>query len=94
MPPPGRRRRSTCANRASSTTTVANITDFTDPDNPVGVDGNLRLQMRPTDFDAPADVDTIGWTLHDTSGALLFSSNWTGTDTADLEAAGNPLAQE
>ncbi len=53
----------------------ANLTDVTDPDNPVSLGGNLQLTVNVTDFGEPGqDVDTIAFTLWD-SNELLFSSN-------------------
>ena len=62
----------------------ANLVDITNPARPVAVAGNLTLELSLTD---DAAGDTLGVTLWNGS-TLLFSSDWTGTRTAQdaLEA--------
>jgi hypothetical protein len=60
----------------------ANLTDVTDPLNPISLGGNLLLQMRMTDNGEPGDTDTISLTLWD-GGTLLFSSNWDGSQSVE-----------
>ena len=67
---------------------------MTDEDNPISLGGGLTFQMNMTDFDTPNDSDTIGWTLYDKDGILLFSSNWTGVDTAEHVAKGNLVVHD
>lgn len=67
----------------------ANLVDVTGEANPVSLGGNMDFQMRVSNYGQPNDTDTIGWTLYDSDGTLVFSSNWTGTDTAGRVAKGN-----
>ena len=67
----------------------ARLIDITDPGNPVDLGSNLHFQMRMTDSDSSAD--TLGWTLWDTSGLVLFSSNWSGTATIEQPLGGGSL---
>ena len=60
----------------------ANLTDITDPDNPIGIGGNLTLAMTVTDLGEPGSMDSIGITLWD-GNTLLYSSNWTGSQTQE-----------
>lgn len=60
----------------------ANLTDVTDPLNPVSLDGNLLLQLRMTDNGEPGTNDTISFTLWD-GGTLLISSNWDGSQSVE-----------
>jgi hypothetical protein len=53
----------------------ANLTDVTDPYNPVPIAGNLTLLATITDNGEPGTADTIGVTLYDKDGQLLFSNN-------------------
>jgi hypothetical protein len=74
----------------------ANIQDITDPLNPISVAGNANLQMSLTDNGEPGSTgltpDTIAITVTDgKSGALLFSSNWTGTKTIEQAITGGNL---
>lgn len=43
----------------------ANLTDVTDPLNPVSMGGNLLLQLRMTDNGEPGENDTISYTIWD-----------------------------
>jgi len=48
--------------------------------------GNMTLQLQMHDVAEPgAGVDTLGITIWDSAGALLFSSNWTGTPITTQE---------
>src|SRR5574341_364776 len=60
----------------------ANLRDITDPNNPIGLGGNLTLQMQMTDKGEPGLSDTISFALWD-GNKLLFSSNWDGTRTIE-----------
>jgi VCBS repeat-containing protein len=64
----------------------ANITDVTDPLNPISMGGNLLLQLRMTDNGEPGDNDTISITVWD-GGILLFSTNWDGAQSVEQEVA-------
>ncbi len=66
----------------------ASITDITNPLAPVPVDGNATLQVTMTDNGEPGNTDRIGITVWNKSGGLWFSSNWTGTATAEQVLAG------
>jgi hypothetical protein len=69
----------------------ANLTDITDPDNPISLGGNLDLQMTMKDSGNPGSLDTIGVTLRSSSGALLFSNHWNGTNTVQQNLSGGNL---
>ncbi len=60
----------------------ANLKDITDPNNPISLGGNLQLLATVTDAGEPGTLDMVGFTLWDGS-TLLFSSNWTGTNTIE-----------
>src|SRR5205814_1521402 len=49
----------------------ANVTDITDPLNPVSLGGNKLLQVQMTDNGEPGTADTIAITLSDPAGGLL-----------------------
>jgi hypothetical protein len=68
----------------------ANLTDITDPLNPVSLGGNLQFQMMLHDNGEPGSSDTIGYTLWNGS-QLLFSSRWTGVATAEQVLGGGNL---
>ncbi len=69
----------------------ANITDVTDPLNPIALGGNNTLQMELTDRGEPGNTDTIGISLLNDAGGLLFSSNWNGTRTIEQILGGGNL---
>jgi hypothetical protein len=76
---------------AATFVSKANLTDISDPDNPVVIAGNLQLIVSMTDNGEPgAGVDAIGFTLWDGS-RLLFSSNFTGVQTIEQTIAGGNL---
>ncbi len=64
----------------------ANMTDVTDPLNPISMGGNLLLQLRMTDNGEPGENDTISFTVWD-DGTLLFSSNWNGSQSVEQSVA-------
>jgi len=68
----------------------ANLTDVTDPLNPVPLGGNLTLRVTMTDKGEPGSADTLGVTLWD-GATLLFSSEWTGAQTLERLLAGGNL---
>lgn len=59
----------------------ANVTDVTDPLNPVAVAGNATLNVVMKDNGEPGSVDLISFSLWSRNGTLLFSSNWDGVRT-------------
>jgi hypothetical protein len=60
----------------------ANLTNVTDPLNPISLGGNLSLQVTLTDKGEPGSADSIGVTLWNGS-QLLFSSEWRGSKTVE-----------
>jgi hypothetical protein len=72
-------------------TSKANLTDVTDPNNPIPLGGNKALQITMTDKGEPGSSDTIGVMLTDPSGGLLFSSNWNGVNTVEQLLGGGNL---
>jgi hypothetical protein len=67
----------------------ANLNDITDPNNSIGIQGNLSLQVTMTDAGEPGNSDSISITLWNGS-ALWVSSHWTGTTTVEqLLSPGN-----
>ena len=78
----------------SGTATIvgkANITDITDPDNPVLIASNCTIQITLTDNGEPGTYDTISITLWSKNGTLLFSSNWNGVETIEQILTGGNL---
>jgi hypothetical protein len=69
----------------------ANVQDVTDPDNPIGLEGNATLHMTMKDNGEPGSSDTIGITLWSKQGDLLFSSIWTGVETVEQILDGGNL---
>lgn len=73
----------------------ANLTDVTDPDNPIALGGNLSFQMTMTDWGEPGAADTISFTLWEGKKGreqrLLFSSAWDGNRTVEQQLAGGNL---
>jgi hypothetical protein len=65
----------------------ANLTDITDPVNPIGLGGNLSLQVTITDKGEPGTNDSIGVTLWSGS-TLVFSSEWSGAKTLEKNLDG------
>ncbi|HET9216329.1 MAG TPA: matrixin family metalloprotease, partial [Terriglobia bacterium] len=68
----------------------ANLQDITDPSNVESLGGNLTLIVTITDPGEPGSSDTIGFTLW-RGTQLLFSSNWTGTQTIEQLLDGGNL---
>jgi hypothetical protein len=68
----------------------ANLTDITNPVTPVSLGGNLSLQVSMTDKGEPGVEDAIAISLWNGS-TLLYSSNWTGTKTAEMLLGGGNL---
>lgn len=77
--------------RAAVFTGKANITDITDPLNPIALGGNNTLQMELTDRGEPGNTDTMGITVWNDAGGVLFSSRWDGTRTIEQLLGGGNL---
>ncbi|SHJ03380.1 Por secretion system C-terminal sorting domain-containing protein, partial [Algibacter luteus] len=72
--------------------TKSNLKDITDPLNTISLGGNLILKVDMTDRGEPGEFDTIAFNLTDEgSGELLYSSNWTGIATDELQLTGGNL---
>ena len=78
--------------KAAVYTGKANMTDITDPLNPVALGGNNTFQMELTDKGEPGSTDTLGITVWNDAGGLLFSSRWDGTRTIEQLLGGGNLA--
>ncbi len=63
----------------------ASIEDVTDPNNPILITSQALLNFTMTDYeDASGQYrDLLGISVWAKNGALLFSSNWTGTQTIE-----------
>jgi VCBS repeat-containing protein len=73
-------------------TAKANLTDITNPLAPISLGGGHSFQMKMTDRGEPGSGDTIGMALYANGlGALLFSSNWSGTNTIEQLLGGGNL---
>jgi PKD repeat protein len=68
----------------------ANLTDITDPANPISISGSLSLIVTLTDNGEAGTADSIGFTLWK-NNKLWFSSNWTGSQTEEQVLAGGNL---
>ena len=68
----------------------ANLTDITDPNNPISLGGNLALQITMTDKGEPGSNDSIGMTLWN-GPKLLFSSEWNGANMVEKTLDGGNL---
>jgi hypothetical protein len=76
-------------------TSKANLQDVTDPLNPISLGGNLSFQMDLTDMGEPGSNDSIGITVYNASGELLFSSEWNGVQTIEkLLSGGNVVVHD
>ena len=60
----------------------ANLTDITDPYNPLVIAGGLGFQMTITDRGEPGTTDSLAFTLWNGS-TLLYSSSWDGVKTVE-----------
>jgi alpha-galactosidase len=70
----------------------ANITDITDPLNPISIGGNATLQVWMTDNGEPGTSDTLGIQLLNKDGGTWFTSNWNGTKTVEQTLGGGNLS--
>jgi hypothetical protein len=68
-----------------------NISDVTDPFNPISVEGACTMQCCMTDCGEPGNYDSIHFVVWDHGGAMVFSSNWTGTKTIEQVLTGGNL---
>ena len=68
----------------------ANLIDVTNPANPVSVIGGATLRLTATDRGEPGSTDSLGITLWSGS-TLVFSSDWTGATTHELNLTGGNL---
>jgi len=84
---------STAASPCGATfTSKGNLTDITVETNPIALGGNLNMIVTMTDKGEPGSADTFAITLYDGSNNLLFSSNWSGTQTVEqLLGGGNTV---
>jgi len=67
----------------------ANLTDITNPLNPISIASNLSLQLTLTDKGATGD--TIGAALY-RGNTLLFASEWDGSKTVEGTISGGNLS--
>jgi len=79
------------ADGTATFTGKANIRDVTDPSAPIAVDGNATLIITMDDNGEPGSGDTLGIAVYSKTGGLWFSSNWTGTTTAEQNLDGGNL---
>jgi hypothetical protein len=70
----------------------ANMTDITNPLNPVSLGGNLVLQLDMSDNGEPGSGDTIGLTVYNGDGGLMFSNSWSGTKSLEQTLNGGNLS--
>jgi hypothetical protein len=68
----------------------ANLTDITNPLNPIAHGGNKTLQVSLTDNGEPGANDMIAISLYDGS-TLMYSCNWNGANTAKMLLGGGNL---
>lgn len=76
-------------------TAGVSLTDVTDPLNPILIADDATLQLTMCDNGEPgtkgATQDTLGITVWNNDGSLLFSSNWNGTQTVEQPLDGGNL---
>ena len=77
--------------KAAVYTGKAKMTDITNPSNPTALGGNNTIQMEMTDKSLLGSPDTIGITVWNDAGGLLFSSRWDGTRTVEQSLGGGNL---
>jgi VCBS repeat-containing protein len=73
-------------------TAKANITDVTNPANPVSMGGNFSLRLSLTDKGEPGTADTIAISVYAANGTLWYSSSWTGAATLEQLLGGGNLS--
>ncbi|MGI5238887.1 M12 family metallo-peptidase [Dactylosporangium sp. CA-139066] len=69
---------------------TATLVDVTNPKKEVTVGTGLTLQVTATDRGTPGTSDSVGVTLW-SGGTLLFSSDWTGANTGEINLTGGNL---
>ena len=74
----------------ASWTGKANLTDISDPLNPISLGGALTFQITLTDNGEPGNNDKIGFQLMNGS-TLLYSSDWNGVKTIEQVLGGGNL---
>jgi PKD repeat protein len=72
-------------------TSRANFQDITKPRKPISIDRNAALQLTMTDKGKPGSNDSIGITVSNKAGGLLFASKWDGTKTVEQLLGGGNL---
>jgi len=77
--------------KAAVYTGTASMTDISNPLNPIALGGNNTFQMELTDKGEPGRYDSIGFTVWNDAGGLLFSSRWNGTRTVEQLLGGGNL---
>jgi hypothetical protein len=77
--------------KAAVYTGKANMTDITDPFYPIAPGGNNSFKMELTDKGEPGSTDTIGITVWNDAGGLLFSSRSDGTRSVEQILGGGNL---
>jgi len=80
--------------KTASFTSKCNVVDITDPNNPITIGpnlgGNRVMQVTMTDRGEPGNNDDIGFALWN-GNTLVYSSQWTGTNTTNKLLAGGNL---
>jgi len=69
----------------------ANMQDITNPLLPISLGGNLTLHVTMTDRGEPGSSDQIGVTVYNSSGGILYSSDWDGVKTSELYLKGGNI---
>ena len=64
-----------------------NLTDVTNPDAPVSIQGNLLIQMEVVD----GNPDQIRFTLRNSSGQLMYASAWNGVTAVFMDLVGGNI---
>jgi len=69
----------------------ANITDVTDPANPIAITGSATLQLTMTDNGEPGTNDSLAITVLNKDGGLFYASKWNGVKTVEQTIGGGNL---
>ena len=70
-------------------TSKANLRDITNPQNPISLGGNLRLEMSVTDRGEPGEFDSVSIAVW-RKDELLYASRWNGEQAIEqLLGGGN-----
>lgn len=78
-------------NKLAEFATKATLKDITDPLNPISFGGNLRLHIDMTDRGEPGGDDSISFNLTTANGVLLYSSDWNGIETLEMNLSGGNI---